>query len=47
MNRVQQFLAVSLFVVAASQIAMGLLNFNSGAATGNQLNPAGLTSNSR
>jgi len=47
MNRVQQFLSVALFIVAASQIAMGVLNFTSGAATGNQLDPAGMTSDSR
>ena len=45
MNRVQQFLSVALFVVAASQIAIGVVSFTSGAATGNPLiNP--LTSDS-
>ena len=41
MNRVQQFLSVALFVVAASQIAIGVVSFTSGAATGNPLDQSG------
>ena len=47
MNRVQQFLSVALFVVAASQIAIGVVSSTTNAATGNPLDPSGLTSNSR
>ena len=47
MNRVQQFLSVALFVVAASQIAIGVVNFTSGAATVNPFDQSGLTSDSR
>ena len=47
MNRVQQFLSVALFVVAASQIAIGVVSFTSGAANGNQLDQPSLTSDSR
>ena len=47
MNRIQQFLSVALFVVATSQIAIGVVSFTSGAVTGNPLDQSGLTSNSR
>ena len=47
MNRVQQFLSAALFVVATSQIAMGVVSFTSGAANGNQLDQPGLASDSR
>ena len=47
MNRVQQFLSVALFVVAASQIAIGVVSSTTNAATGNPVDPSDLTSNSR
>ncbi|MGB0277757.1 MAG: hypothetical protein ACPF98_03165 [Prochlorococcaceae cyanobacterium] len=47
MNRVQQFLSVALFVVAATQIAIGVVSSTTNAATGNPVDPSDLLSNPR